>query len=78
MSTDEGSWEIFHVKRIVDQCHVSRSNRQVIREVISRIKGGYQGWMTIEKETRKLVMRTAIERHQANIDIYIRVTTGRF
>ena len=61
----------------VDSCHVGMSNRAVICELISRIKGQHQGWHNMSRVHRRQVMRAAIKRHQANRDLYRAVMGGR-
>ena len=61
---------------LVGQMHVSATNRQVIRHVISRLKNGYQKWRTIPVARRKQMMRSIIRTHQDNREIYNYVMKG--
>jgi hypothetical protein len=61
---------------IVDSCHVSKSNIQVIRHVYSKMsKATY--W-NHPKDERKQFLQAIIDRHEKNIKLYISVMTGRF
>ena len=62
---------------IVDSCHVGMSDRAVIWEIVSRLKGKYAGWRKLSREDRRLVMRQAIKRHHENQDLYRDVMGGR-
>ena len=61
---------------LVGQCHVSATNREVIRHVISKLKHGYQTWRAIPKDRRKDMMRSIIKAHQDNRDLYRYVMKG--
>ncbi len=65
------------VERIVDRdCHVSESNRAVIRHVASKIRGGVPGFLKLPRETRREVMQAAIARHALNGGLYDAVMRG--
>ena len=55
---------------LVGQCHVSATNREVIRHVISKLKKGYQTWRTIPVARRKEMMRSIIKAHRDNRELY--------
>ena len=61
---------------LVGQCHVSATNREVIRHVIEKFKDGYQTWRAIPKDRRKDMMRSIIKAHQDNRDLYNYVMKG--
>lgn len=65
------------VQRIVDRdCHVSESNRAVIRHVASKIRGGVRGFLKLPREVRRQVMEAAIARHAENGGLYDAVMRG--
>ena len=64
------------IRQIVNRCHVSESNRKVIRYVISRLKNGYKTWQAASKVDRRYVMETAIKIHKENRDLYYDVMSG--
>jgi hypothetical protein len=66
------------VDRIVGRCHVGRSNRQVIRYFISRLKRKYRTWAAIAPAERKRWLRWIIEAHAENRELYQAVMTGKF
>ena len=61
---------------LVGQCHVSATNRQVIRHVISKLKDGYATWQPIPAAKRKEMMRSIIKAHQDNKELYRYVMGG--
>lgn len=64
------------VNQIVDRCHVSRSNRDVIGYMASRIKGGRKAFLRLPRATRRSFMKAAIKRHFDNRVLYARVMRG--
>lgn len=64
----------FLLIRLVDQCHVSKSNIDVIRFVMSKIdkKKFFNG----SKKDKKDFFRAIIKRHNNNFDYYVKVMTG--
>lgn len=65
---------------LVNKCHVSMTNREVIKFIISKIKGKYKGWRALPRDRRKYIMRAAIQYHRENFEVYAIVmggTTGR-
>ena len=61
---------------LVGQMHVSATNREVIRHVISKLRDGYQTWRTIPVARRKDMMRSIIKAHQDNRELYSYVMKG--
>jgi len=61
---------------IARDCHVSLSNRAVIKHVISRLKNGYNTFRTLSKEDRRYLMERCIEEHKENQKLYDLVTKG--
>lgn len=65
-----------YIHQIVDQCEVSMSDREVIREIVSRIEDGYDAWKYCPRQVRRDTMRAAIARHHANQKLYAFVMGG--
>ena len=61
---------------LVGQCHVTASNRQVIRHVISKLKDGYATWRSIPVDRRKEMMRAIIRAHQDNRELHAYIMKG--
>ena len=64
------------IRQIVNRCHVGDSNRTVIRYVVSRLRHGYATFHALSREQRHILMRDAIEVHEANRQLYFRVMRG--
>lgn len=65
------------IAQIVDRdCHVSLSNRVVIRNVISKLRYGYQTFRDLPKEDRKAFMTQCIAQHKQNWELYVSVMSG--
>ncbi len=54
------------VNQVVDRCHVSDSNRKIIKYVISCLARGYASFQDMPKDHRKTLMQLCIKRHTAN------------
>ena len=66
------------IRQIVDRdCHVSASNRAVIRHVVSRLKNKYATFRAMALEHRRSLMRDCIAVHGENRNLYRAVMTGR-
>ena len=62
------------IRQIIGRdCHVSLSNRTVIRHVISRLKEGYSTFRKMSRRERKLLLRDCIKAHRENWNLYVRV-----
>jgi acyl-CoA reductase-like NAD-dependent aldehyde dehydrogenase len=67
------------IQRIIRRdCHVSLSNRAVIKHVISRLKHKRQTWRTLSRAERKAFMRDCIKVHAENRSYYAWVMGGRY
>ena len=62
------------IHQIVGRCHVSLSNRAVIKYLVSRFKPG--AWRSLTRGERKKWMREAIRCHSANRRLYRDVMSG--
>ena len=65
------------VRQIIDRdCHVSLSNRAVIRDVISKLRDGRQTYFAMPREDRRHMLRQCIARHRQNREEYAAVMGG--
>ena len=64
------------LRQIVDRCHVSISNRELIKYMISCLTHKRQTWLTLEREVRKEIMNQAIDQHELNKGVYQMVMRG--
>ena len=62
---------------IVDRLHVGTSNRQVLREIRSRLRKGMRRGRKHRME-RRLAYQIALDRHAANRKTYHQVMSGNF
>ena len=58
------------IEQCVNRCHVSESNRAVIKYVISRLRKGYDTFRAMPKKDRKTMMRMCIYVHSENRSLY--------
>lgn len=68
------------VKKKIDSLHVSTSNYNVIKKIYKECitkKGKKQFW-NASKDNRKAFYKLIIEQHEANINLYFNVMSGRF
>lgn len=66
------------LRQIIDRdCHVSLSNRAVIRHVISKLRDGYHTFSGLPKEERRRFIEQCIQIHQANRAEYEAVMWSR-
>jgi hypothetical protein len=66
------------IRRIVGRCHVSESNRRVIRYFISTLRDGHTAFRAMPRGHRQLLMSQIITAHQANQELYVKVMRGVF
>lgn len=67
------------VRQIIDRdCHVSWTEREVIRHVISRLKGGMKAFRKMPADHRQGLVNQCRHRRRENIEDYTRVMSGRF
>lgn len=62
-----------YIRQIIDRCHVSQSNKSIIKYLVSRMKEKHKGWLKNPKDKRKLAMKQAIHVHNQNKDLYRKV-----
>ena len=65
------------ISMIVNRCHISNSNTEVIRTVISTLKEGHDTFSRMSKYNRRQLMKLAIEYHQTNVELFYTVMTGK-
>lgn len=66
---------IHYFAKSADRCHVADSSREVIRFAISNLKKGV--WDKIDRTSRKKAIRSLLNRHAKNGNLYVKVVTGR-
>lgn len=65
------------VQQVIDRdCHVSMSNREVVRHVISKLRGGYHTFRAMKKHDRRRLIEDCLTRHRANWLLYASVMSG--
>lgn len=64
------------IRMIVGRCHVSESNRQVIRYVISRLKDREQTYWAMPRRYRREFLAICIKEHEENRQLYFDVMSG--
>lgn len=65
------------VHQIVDRdCHAMSTKLEVVRHVVSRMKGGRRTFLLLPRETRHEIVGAALERRQQNLELYLFVMTG--
>lgn len=59
------------IRQIIDRdCHAGWSNREVIRHVISRLKGKYRTFRAMPRDDRRWFMRQCLQVHADNRQLY--------
>lgn len=62
---------------IARDCHVSWSNRRVVRHVISRLAHGWTTYRTLARAWRRDLIRQCYADHARNRDLYLFVMRGQ-
>ena len=72
---NDDPWDVHPiVRQIIDRdCHVSLSNRQVIRHVIARLRDGWQTYCSMARDDRRFLMQQCIFQHRQNRELYVAV-----
>lgn len=71
--------DAFHpiVRQIINRnFHVSESNRNVVRHVLSKLRNGYQTLRTKPDQDRQLLIEQCIDQHRSNLKEYVEVMSG--
>ena len=64
------------ISRIVGRLHVSTSNLEVCRYVISRLKGKRKAFRAMPRESKRALLAECITCHMENREFYRYVTGG--
>ena len=65
------------VRQIIDRdCHVGCSHSEVIRHVVSKLKGGFESFRNMKLEDRELLIDQCMQQHSANRKLYVEVMSG--
>lgn len=65
------------VRQIIDRdCHVGSSDREVIRHVISKLRGGFDAFRQMDEELRQSLIDQCIHQHSQNRQLYVEVMSG--
>ena len=67
----------YMIRQIVGRCHISETNKEVIRYVISRLQNGYQTYKFMPKSARRKMLQEIVKEHNSNIEEYHMVMGGR-
>ena len=66
------------VRQIIDRdCHVSMSDRDVVRHVIGKLKHGYESLRGLSPPDRAALIASCIQTHEENRTLYTDVMTGQ-
>ncbi len=67
------------IRQIIDRdCHVAASNRAMVEHVISKLRNGYQTFISMPPADRRGFLRQCIDIHQANRAEYQDVMYPRY
>lgn len=67
------------VRQIIDRdCHVSMTNREVMRHVISRLRNGYRTFREMPRAERRELLQQCRHQHRENFRLYVQVMSGQF
>jgi hypothetical protein len=65
------------IRQIIDRdCHVSESNSNVVRHVISKLRDGYETFRAMSKVERRKFIEQCVEHHGRNYKEYVEVMSG--
>ncbi len=65
------------IRQVIDRdCHVSESDRAVVRHVISRLKHGYDSFQKMTSTDRRMLIKQSLAQHRANQRLYADVMSG--
>ena len=65
------------VRQIINRdCHVSMSNRDVIRHVVSKLRDGCRTFRSMPRPDRRALMTQCIRQHRENVELYVDVMCG--
>lgn len=77
-SSEDERFEIHPIiRQIIDRdCHVGLPDSDVIRHVVSKLRGGYEAFRTAALEDRESFIKQCISQHRANQRLYVEVMSG--
>ena len=64
------------ISQIVGRCHIGEDYTDVLRYVITRIKGKKKTWRKLPREERREIVREVCKEHKANRELYNYVMRG--
>ena len=64
------------IEQIVGRIHVSCSDFEAIRYVVSRMKQGRRTFLAMKREHRRRILETVAQTHRANRELYRQVMGG--
>ena len=65
------------IRQIINRdCHVGESNQAVVKHVISKLKGGYDGFRKMDSASRRVFVESCILQHAYNQNEYVEVMSG--
>jgi len=59
------------INQIVDRCHISAKNREVVVYAISRLRDGRVTFMAWTPAERKTFLRAVLKRHGENFRMFV-------
>jgi len=67
------------IRQIIDRdCHVSLTNREVLRHVLSKLRNGYVTFRAMPKAERRRLIDDCVKHHRSNVQLYRDVMSGNF
>ncbi len=65
------------IRQIINRdCHVGESNQAVVKHVISKLKGGYEGFRKMDSASRRVFVESCILQHAYNRKEFVEVMSG--
>jgi DNA-binding transcriptional regulator YiaG len=65
------------IRQIINRdCHVGESNHTVVKHVISKLKGGYDGFRKMDQASRREFIEGCVLQHAYNRNEYVEVMSG--
>lgn len=61
------------VRQIVGRCHVGETYLEVLRHVLTKLKGGRKTWLLLPKLNRRHLIAAVIQHHRENRVLYRQV-----
>ena len=64
------------VRHVVDRCHVADRYSDVLRELVSTVRGKKRGWRAASRQQRRLATAMVVWQHNENLRLYWEVMRG--